>query len=38
VVKGCELVGQITHSPRDGGDRPKSEVVIKHIAISDKAP
>ncbi len=38
VTKGCELVGQITHSPRDPGDRPKSEVVVKHIAISDKAP
>jgi peptidyl-prolyl cis-trans isomerase A (cyclophilin A) len=37
-VQGCELVGKIARVPRSQRDRPDTDVVIKHIAVSDKAP
>ena len=38
VVKGCELVAKIARVPRDGRDRPKTDVVIQSIEISETMP
>jgi len=36
VVKGMELVVEIGNVPRDRGDKPKQDVVLKKISIVDK--
>jgi peptidyl-prolyl cis-trans isomerase A (cyclophilin A) len=38
VVKGCELVTAITNVPRGERDRPTTDVVLKHVAISETMP
>jgi len=38
VVKGCELVPKITRVPKSRGDKPATDVVLKKLLISDKAP
>ena len=38
VVQGCELVAKIARVPRDGRDRPREDVVIKTITISEAMP
>ncbi len=38
VVSGYDVVEKIAAVPRDSRDKPKTDVVIKKVAISDKAP
>lgn len=36
IVEGVEFIAQITHSPRDGRDRPKTDVVLQRVTIFRK--
>jgi peptidyl-prolyl cis-trans isomerase A (cyclophilin A) len=38
VVSGMEIVEKISLVERDGNDRPKKEVVLKNVTITDKLP
>ncbi|MDR0965987.1 MAG: peptidylprolyl isomerase [Myxococcales bacterium] len=38
VIDGCDLVGKIARVPRDGRDRPRENVTIETITISEKKP
>lgn len=38
VIQGCDLVAKIARVPRDGRDRPKDDVAIKTITISEALP
>ena len=38
VIAGYEVVVKISQVPRDGQDRPRKDVVLKKIEISEKAP
>jgi cyclophilin family peptidyl-prolyl cis-trans isomerase len=36
VVEGLEFIAQITGVPRDGRDRPRTDVVLKSVTIYRK--
>jgi peptidyl-prolyl cis-trans isomerase A (cyclophilin A) len=36
IVEGVEFIAQITHTPRDGRDRPKTDVVLQRVTIFRK--
>ncbi|MHB8872298.1 MAG: peptidylprolyl isomerase [Myxococcaceae bacterium] len=38
VISGYDVVEKISNVPRNRGDRPDAEVVVKKLEVSDKAP
>ncbi|MGZ4143490.1 MAG: peptidylprolyl isomerase, partial [Actinomycetota bacterium] len=35
VIEGMEIVNAIARTPRDGRDRPKEDVVVERVEISE---